>query len=100
MYEVWHTPEFDEWLDGLDQTQGNRVVMAIYNIGEGNWGDYKPLAGANGVFERRLMGRGPGIRLYFCRQSRNVVLMLAGCDKAGQQRRDIARAQRIREGYR
>lgn len=99
MYEVRHTPEFDEWLDGLDAATVDRIYGILDRMAEGNWGDYKPLRGARGVFERRLMGRGPGIRLYFCRQGENTLVILAGGDKASQQRNDVARARRIALRY-
>lgn len=62
MYEILQTPEFSEWLDGLDSTTTDRITRVIDRMAQGNWEDYKPVAGAPGVFERRLMGRGPGIR--------------------------------------
>jgi putative addiction module killer protein len=99
MYEVLRTPEFDQWLDDLDLVTANRVVLVLLRMAAGNWGDYKPLPGVPGIFERRLMGRGPGIRLYFCRQSSNTIMMPTAGDKSTQQRRDIARAQRLRERY-
>ena len=99
MYEIQQTPEFSEWLDGLDSTTANRVLSVIDRMAEGNWGDYKPVAGVPGVFERRLMGRGPGIRLHFCRQSNKLVLLLIAGDKSTQQRSDIARARRLHERY-
>ena len=99
MYEIPQTPEFSEWLDGLDPTATNRILGVLDRMAQGNWGDYKPVAGAPGIFERRLMGRGPGIRLYFCRQGGNPMLFLTGGDKASQQRSDIAQARRPRERY-
>ena len=84
MYEVLQTPEFSEWLDELDATTADRVLSVLDRVAQGNWGDYKPVAGAPGILERRLMGRGPGIRLYFCRLSANSVVFLIGGDKATQ----------------
>ena len=97
MYEIRRTPEFDEWAASLDTAVLRRVDSAIRQMSQGNWGDYKPLPNAPGIFERRLTGRGPGIRLYFCRQGMNTVLLLTGGDKASQQRRDIGLARRLRE---
>ena len=99
MYDVVLTPDFREWLDTLDATTADRVLSILDRMAEGNWGDYKPLSGVPGIFERRLMGRGPGIRLYFCRQSGDTLLMLTAGDKATQQRRDITRARRLRGTY-
>lgn len=97
MYEIVRTPEFDEWMASLDTTVLRRVDSAIYQMSKGNWGDYKPLTNAPGIFERRFRGKGVGIRLYFCRQGMNTVLLLIGGDKASQQRRDINLARRLRE---
>ncbi|MCY4367697.1 MAG: type II toxin-antitoxin system RelE/ParE family toxin [Chloroflexi bacterium] len=99
MYDVLLTPEFREWLDSLEPLVADRVLSVLDRIAEGNWGDYKPLPGNPGIFERRLMGRGPGYRLYFCRQRGNTVVMLTAGDKASQQRRDIGRARRLLEIY-
>ena len=99
MYEIVRTPEFIEWLHSLDPAVFRRVGSALSRMAGGNWGDYKPLAGVPGIFERRLTGRGPGIRLYFCRRGSNTVVMLIGGEKADQQRRDIARARRLRDDF-
>lgn len=99
MYEIQQTPEFSRWLGRLDSTISDQILQVLDRMARGNWGDYKPVAGAPGVFERRLMGTGPGIRLYFCRQGRKQVLFLIGGDKASQQRSDIGQARRLRERY-
>lgn len=46
-----------------------------------------------------MMGRGPGIRLYFCRQGNRLVLLSTAGDKSTQQLSDIARARRLLELY-
>ena len=99
MYDVLLTPEFIKWMDALDSVTADRISSVLDRMAEGNWGDYKALSGVSGIFERRLMGKGPGIRLYFCRQGSNAVMILTAGDKATQQRGDIARAQRLRERY-
>ena len=99
MYNVLLTPEFIKWMDALDSVTADRISSVLDRMAEGNWGDYKTLSGVHGIFERRLMGKGPGIRLYFCRQGSNTVVMLTAGDKATQQRGDIARARRLRERY-
>ena len=99
MYEIRRTTEFNEWLSSLDPAAIRRVASVLSRMVDGNWGDYKPLAGVSGVFERRLTGKGVGIRLYFCRRGSNVVVMLIGGDKAGQQRGDVLRARRLRDDY-
>ena len=98
MYEIRQAPEFSEWLDRLDSKTRDQILIVLDRMAGGNWGDYRPIAGAPGVFERRLAGRGPGIRLYFCRQGSNLLMFLIGGNKASQ-RSDIARARRLRERY-
>ena len=97
MYQIQRTPEFDEWMSSLDPAVIRRVASVLSRMSAGNWGDYKPLAGVPGIFERRLTGSGPGIRLYFFRSGSNTVMMLIGGEKADQQRGDIARARRLRD---
>ncbi len=99
MYEILQTPEFSAWLDSLDARTANRIASVLDRMAQGNWGDYKPVVGAPGIFERRLMGRGAGIRLYFCRQGRNLTILLNGGGKSTQQRIDIRQARRLRERY-
>ena len=99
MYEILQTHEFDEWMDALDPATTDRIASVLDRMAQGNWGDYKPVTGAPGIFERRLMGRGPGIRLYFCRQGSNIIILLIGGDKATQQRTDIRQALRLRRQY-
>ena len=95
MYEIRQTPEFFEWKRTLDASIVKRVDDALNRMERGNWGDYKPVAGFPGIFERRLSGKGPGIRLYFCRRGGRLIILLTGGDKSPQQRSDIRRAQRI-----
>jgi putative addiction module killer protein len=57
----------------------------------GNPGDAKPVG--EGVSELRI-AYGPGYRVYFTRQGRDVVVLLAGGDKRTQSA-DIRTAQRL-----
>jgi putative addiction module killer protein len=99
MYEVLQTPEFFEWTQTLDASIANRVDNVLDRMEQGNWGDYKPIAGVPGIFERRLLGSGPGIRLYFCRRGSRLIILLTGGDKSTQQRSDIRQALRLSRLY-
>lgn len=61
----------------------------------GNFGDCKSLG--DGVFEMRLH-TGPGLRIYFGREERTIVLLLHGGDKSSQDR-DIKRAKNYWKDY-
>ena len=99
MYEILQTPEFSEgWTGWILRPQ--TVFSEFLTVWRKAIGESISLLPAHqGVFERRLMGRGPGIRLYFCRLGGNLALFLTGGDKASQQRSDIALARRLHERY-
>jgi putative addiction module killer protein len=62
---------------------------------EGAMGDVAPVG--NGISELRIHF-GPGYRVYFMRRGREIIVLLCGGDKAGQQT-DIATAKRIAEQW-
>ena len=87
--EVRQTVEFHDWLASLRDLGGRaRIFDRLLRVADGNFGDAKPVG--EGVEELR-MHFGPGYRVYFKRQGKAIVLLLAGGDKSGQ-RRDIATA--------
>ncbi len=55
--------------------------MRIERLAAGNPGDVKPVG--EGVSELRI-DYGPGYRVYFMKRGREVVILLAGGDKATQ----------------
>lgn len=92
MYEVLATTVYAKWFASLrDRTTKARIVTRILNLGDGNFGDTKPLGGK--VHELRLHF-GPGYRVYFTRRGERIILLLCGGDK-GSQQRDIVRAKQI-----
>ena len=80
--EIQKTEVFTRWLDGLRDIQARaRVQVRIERLATGNAGDVKPVG--EGVSELRI-NYGPGYRVYFIRQGRNVIILLAGGDKRTQ----------------
>lgn len=81
---------FDEWFDSLRDTKSKVAVDArLARVRAGNFGDCKSVGG--GVFELRV-ALGPGLRVYYGLQGRQIVILLGGGDKRSQSR-DIRRAQ-------
>jgi len=86
---------FREWLIHLDTVTRARVQARILRFEMGNLGDHKDVGG--GVWEARL-DFGPGYRVYFGKQGRELVLLLLGGDKKSQQK-DIKRARQFWARY-
>ena len=68
-----------------------RVLVRVERLATGNPGDVRPVG--EGVSELRI-DYGPGYRVYFKRQGRTVVVLLAGGDKRTQSD-DIETALRL-----
>ncbi len=84
MFEIRKTETFSKWLDGLDDIRARaRILVRIERLAAGNPGDVKPVG--EGVSELRI-DYGPGYRVYYKRQGRSVVILLAGGDKRTQSR--------------
>lgn len=92
MLQVHKTEMFVRWLDGLRDIRARaRVQVRIERLAAGNAGDVEPVG--EGVSEMRI-DYGPGYRVYFKRQGREVVILLAGGDKRTQSA-DIKTALRL-----
>jgi putative addiction module killer protein len=90
MYTVRTLPQFDAWLDGLqDKTAQRRLVLRLRRATMGNLGDVRSVG--DGVWEMREHFGG-GWRLYYVRKRRQLIVMLGGGDKSTQAR-DIRIAQ-------
>lgn len=95
MVQVRKTDTFVRWLDGLRDLRARaRVQIRIERLAAGNAGDVAPVG--EGVSEIRI-DYGPGYRVYFKRQDREVVILLAGGDKRTQSA-DIKTALRLARG--
>jgi len=84
MVEIRKTETFVKWLDGLDDIRARaRILLRIERLAAGNPVDVKPVG--EGVSELRI-DYGPGYRVYYKKQGRYVVILLAGGDKRTQSR--------------
>lgn len=89
MKQIFTTEVFDAWFSGLRDRQARaRIQARIDRTGLGNFGDCAPVG--ESVSEMRIH-YGPGYRVYFVQRGFEVVILLAGGDKATQPG-DIRRA--------
>ena len=92
MLRVRRTEVYASWLDNLRDVRARaRILVRVERLAAGNPGDVRPVG--EGVSELRI-DYGPGYRVYFKRQGRTVVVLLAGGDKRTQNR-DIGTALRL-----
>ena len=86
---------FDEWFFNLDAQTQARIDARLDRVSLGNFGDRKSIG--EGIYELRFFF-GPGYRVYYGLAGRQVVLLLVGGDKKGQNK-DIQAAQRLWATY-
>jgi len=92
MLEVRKTEVYATWLDGLRDVRARaRVLVRVERLAAGNPGAVRPVG--EGVSELRI-DYGPGYRVYFKKQDRTIIVLLAGGDKRTQPR-DIETALRL-----
>ncbi len=72
-----------------------RIQVRIDRMADGNFGDVKAIG--EGISEARI-DYGPGYRVYFMQQGRQLVILLCGGDKSSQSR-DIKQARLIAESW-
>ena len=82
---------FMEWLESLDKTTRSIIRSRLERITVGNLGDIKPIKGGQGLYEIRIF-YGPGYRIYCGKKGQQIIIVLAGGDKATQAR-DITKAK-------
>ena len=92
MVEIRKTAHFAQWLDDLRDLRARaRVQARIERLAAGNPGDVEPVG--EGVSELRI-SYGPGYRVYFRKRGQELIILLAGGDKATQAN-DIKAALRL-----
>ena len=92
MIEIRKTETFSKWIDSLRDIRARaRVQVRIERLSYGHAGDVKPVG--EGVSELRI-DYGPGYRVYFKKQGKTLVVLLAGGDKRTQSK-DIKTALRL-----
>lgn len=79
---------FAKWFNRLDPVTAARIDRYIRRVEAGNFGAAKYVR--DGVFELR-MDFGPGYRVYYGREGKEIVILLGGGDKR-RQSADIAAA--------
>ena len=92
MIEIRKTEFFARWLDDLRDLRARaRIQVRIERLAAGNPGDVRPVS--EGVSELRI-DYGPGYRVYFKRNGRELIILLVGGDKSSQAK-DIKAALRL-----
>ncbi|POA23774.1 MULTISPECIES: type II toxin-antitoxin system RelE/ParE family toxin [unclassified Pseudomonas] len=96
MPEIIRSSTFSSWLLKLADSRARmRIQARIDRMADGNFGDVKVVG--EGLSEVRI-DYGPGYRVYFMQQGRQVVILLCGGDKSSQPR-DIKQAKLIAESW-
>jgi putative addiction module killer protein len=92
MPEIRKTEVDAKWLDGLRDVHARaRILVRVERLPAGNPGNVRSVG--EGVSELRI-DYGPGYRVYYKKQGREVVVLLAGGDKHTQTS-DIKTALRL-----
>ena len=86
---------YEEWLETLDRRVADRIDAYVTRMESGNFGTTRSVG--EGILELKI-DFGPGYRVYFLRDSEQIVVLLCGEDK-GDQPRDILKARRLGADY-
>lgn len=87
---------YTQWLSGLkNQKARERIKIRIRRLESGLYGDCESIG--EGILELRMFF-GPGYRVYFGEDEKNIIILLCGGDK-GSQSRDIKIAKAYWKEY-
>jgi putative addiction module killer protein len=90
--EIKQHPRFQEFISGIkDAKTKAKILLSVSRLAAGNPGKAKSVGG--GVSELKI-DYGPGWRIYYTKVGNEIVLLLTGGAKNGQQR-DIEAAQKL-----
>ncbi len=93
---VVKTDEYGSWIDNLKDRAGRaRILMRVDRLIHGNPGSHRNLT--EGVSELKV-DVGPGYRVYYAITGTRLLLLLAGGDKASQQK-DITLALSLNRNF-
>lgn len=86
---------FASWFDNLDVQAAVKITAALSRIENGNFSNVKSVG--SGVYEY-VINYGPGYRIYFGKDRKNLVILLGGGSKKKQQN-DIDKAKTLWKAY-
>lgn len=82
--QISMTLVYQEWINTLKDQMGRaRIQMRIDRLSHGNPGQHRQLT--DGIAELKI-DCGPGYRVYYTERRGKLIVLLAGGDKASQQR--------------
>ena len=82
MFEIRKTEVYAKWIDNLADIRARaKILVRVERLASGNPGDARPVG--EGVSELKI-DYGPGYRVYFIKQGKELVILLAGGDKSSQ----------------
>ena len=86
---------FRKWFDGLNSEAAAKVTTAVARMAKGNLSNVDSVG--QGVHEYKI-SFGPGYRIYFGKDGKELIILLAGGTKK-KQSEDIAEAQALWADY-
>jgi putative addiction module killer protein len=90
------TIPFDEWFNSLRESKTKSIIdLNIRKLCQGIYGNVRSIG--DGIFELKIHF-GPGYRIYYTQDGKNLILLLNGGDK-GTQQRDILKAKEYAADY-